>query len=129
MSGWPWWTADDQRFRPEKYRAGRAALFEHNRAIEAERDRWPAGVLEECVHLESEHPDWRVAWVRVSGFTARREGRHEVEIVGPNTDVVGQAMTQAPPEHTYYGACWCTGQDDVPRVIRIRLDAPAEGAP
>lgn len=35
-----------------------------NRALIAERGGWPADALGHCLALESDHPDWRVHYVK-----------------------------------------------------------------
>ncbi|MCY1141395.1 hypothetical protein OWR29_25635 [Actinoplanes sp. Pm04-4] len=47
-----------------------------NRRVLAERLRWPAGALEECLRVEKDRPGYNVSWFRewtVPGFE-RAEG-------------------------------------------------------
>jgi hypothetical protein len=46
-----------------------ADLHARNRRVLAARCGWPAGVLETCVRLEAEHPDWRVGWLDANPIT------------------------------------------------------------
>lgn len=37
-------------------------MRQHNRRVLAERLQWPDGVLDECLRVEAEHPDWHIGW-------------------------------------------------------------------
>jgi hypothetical protein len=58
----------------------RRELAWSNRRVLAARLRWPAGILEECEQVSTDHPHWHVMWGREvtgrlaqpAGFTAYR---------------------------------------------------------
>jgi hypothetical protein len=97
----PWWTDEDQRHRPDWTRQQQAALFRHNRAVDAKRTSWPAGVLETCERLEREHPGWVVTWLpancipgwkRPAVFRAARGRWFERRIDREDPDDLGRAV-------------------------------------
>jgi hypothetical protein len=92
-----------------------------NRAILAERLRWPDGALQACADLEDAHPGWHVSWLpenvtagweRAAGFWATHPGGSHapgnIEAFAATAAELEPLLVEV-PEHTYSGnGCdWC----------------------
>lgn len=95
-------------------------LARKNRAILADRQRWPDGALRSCQELEGCHPGWSVSWLienissgweRPAGFWATyrdAEGRHHAEAFDVDAKKLDERLVDV-PEHDYSlsGCAWC----------------------
>jgi hypothetical protein len=89
-----------------------------NRAILAERLRWPDGALQACADLEDAHPGWHVSWLaenitpgfeRPAGFHASySHERHRGEAFAATAGELESLLIEV-PEHDYSvnGCDWC----------------------
>lgn len=96
------------------------SLRAQNRALLAERLRWPEGALQACQELEQRHPGWHVHWLgeairgrRRAGFHASRHvTRHKADVYAPTAAELEPYMDV--PEHNYgLSKCgWCNMHPD-----------------